>query len=174
MPAWGLVKDSPLIYAAQKGARAAKKGFGGGASLSGRSPGVIYKITFKGLVLYKPILNFEVNDPRGMVGRHMAVIGEKIKVKAQAQVGVKTGRLRQSIHVEHLSISNKQYIKVGSKVSYALMHHEGTRPHVIAAHPPGMLKFRGRSGAMVFKTAVMHPGTKPNRYLSSQLRKVIR
>lgn len=171
MPLWGLVPDSPWITAALKGRNAISRSGGRGVS------GVIstnVKITFTKVVIYKPILNFELNHPSGMVGQHMRNLGLKIQAAAKKQVGVKTGALRQSINMEHKTLGGRQYIKVGSNMSYALMHHEGTRPHMIAAHPPGMLKFRGRGGAMVYRTAVMHPGTKANRYLSSQLRKFVR
>jgi len=171
MPAWGLIPDSPWITAGLKGKnalRSASRGRGGGVSTS-------VLITFKGVVLYKPILNYELNVPGGMVGRHMWDLGMKIKVGAQRQVGVKSGRLRQSISVKQGTTGNRQHVKIGSDVHYALMHHEGTRPHIITANPPRThLRFTNKRGGMVYTTSVMHPGTKPNRYLSSQLRKFVR
>lgn len=164
--------DSFAATAALRGARRIKSSGGrGGSYVSGP---VIFKITFSGLVLYKPILNYELNVPGGMVGRHMSILGAKIEAGAKKSVGKRTGRLAASIHTEHKTTGGRQYIKVGSNVPYALMHHEGTRPHMITANPPRThLRFKGRGG-VVYTTSVMHPGTKANRYLSSQLRKFIR
>lgn len=173
MPAWGLIPDSPWIYWGRKAARGVRRP--SRRPLAGsRYITTTVKITFKGLVLYKPILNYELNVPTGMVGKYMAVLGERIESKAKRQVGVKTGALRTSIHTEHRTTGGRQYIKVGSKLHYAYMHHEGTRPHIISAKPPGVLRFKSKKGGVVHAVSVLHPGTKPNRYLSDQLRKVIR
>tara|TARA_B110000503_G_scaffold126803_1_gene195823 strand:- start:10914 stop:11414 length:501 start_codon:yes stop_codon:yes gene_type:complete len=163
----GLPDSFAATAALRLARRLNRRGRGGG-----RSKLVI--ISFQGLVLYKPVLNYELNATGGMVGRHMLKIGGKILVGARRKVGVSSGALRDSIHIEHKSLGKSQYIKVGSSLHYALMHHEGTKPHIIAAKPPGVLRFRSRGGAVVHTAAVMHPGTKPNRYLSSQLRKFIR
>lgn len=173
MPAWGLIPDSPWFY---YGGKALRAGRGGGRFGSARRGFVQTKflISFQKLVIYKPILNYELNVPTGMVGQHMLKLGLKIQAGARKKVGVKTGALRDSIHVEQNTTGGRQYVKVGSRLPYAYMHHEGTRPHIIAAHPPGKLMFRSRSRGVVITTSVMHPGTKPNRYLSSQLRKFIR
>lgn len=171
MPAWGLIPDSPIFYYGKKASRFVRRPSRG---RGGRYISTTVKITFSGLVLYKPILNYELNVPGGMVGRHMAVLGQKIEKGAKARVGVKTGRLKTSIHTEHRTVGGRQYIKVGSSLHYALMHHEGTRPHIIAAKPPGVLRFTSKKGGLVHATTVMHPGTRPNRYLSSQLRRFVR
>jgi hypothetical protein len=171
MPAFGLIPDSPLFYYGGKASRTLRRGGGSGGRGSANTKVLI---TFKGLVLYKPVLHYELNVPAGMVGRYMGKLGNKIKVGAQARVGVRTGLLRASIHVSQGMSSGKQYVKVGSSVSYAFMHHEGTRPHIIAAKPPGVLRFTSRKGGVVHASTVMHPGTKPNRYLGSQLRRHIR
>jgi hypothetical protein len=58
---------------------------------------------------------------------------------------------------------------VGSDRWYALLHHEGTRPHVIQPkNPMGVLRFV-KDGRVVFARVVHHPGTRPNRYLSDNL-----
>ena len=60
-----------------------------------------------------------------------------------------------------------QVMKVGSDVRHALWHHEGTRPHPIVGRR--VLRFV-KNGKVVFAHKVMHPGTRPNRYLSDNLR----
>lgn len=90
--------------------------------------------------------------------------------EARKQVGKKTGALARSIGV---SVKRAPYgveMKVFATDKKAMMHHEGTRPHVILPkNPGGILVFS--KGTRVIRTArVMHPGTKPNRFLSDQLR----
>jgi hypothetical protein len=53
-----------------------------------------------------------------------------------------------------------------------LMHHQGTRPHIIVPRRAQTLRFYSR-GRIVYSKLVHHPGTKPNRYLTDNLRRVI-
>ena len=164
--------DSFFLTAALRAQRSLRRSLRGGRRGRGSQA---FILQFKGVVLYKPVLNYELNVQTGMVGREMKRLGAEIITLARVQVGKRTGKLAASIHMAHYSSGRKQYIRVGSGVKYALMHHEGTRPHFIVPHPPRThLRFRARTGAVVYPTAVLHPGTRPNRYLSDQLRKVIR
>ena len=88
---------------------------------------------------------------------------------AKAKVGVKTGRLRRSIHMRHHRDMRGQYIWIGSDVNYALMHHEGTRPHLIRPNRAKILVFTSR-GQVIKTSLVRHPGTRANKYLSDSLR----
>jgi hypothetical protein len=121
------------------------------------------------LILYPGAMDFLLNNPNGDVGRHLARKGRMVEGAAKRQVGVKTGRLRSSIHMRHLLDSRGQYVRIGSELNYALMHHEGTKPHVITPDKSKMLKFTTR-GKLVYAYSVMHPGTKANKYLSDNLR----
>lgn len=123
------------------------------------------------VTIYKTELDFLLNNPSGDVGRHLAKKGRLITTAAKAQVGVRTGALRSSIHMRHLRDSRGQFIKIGSNLNYALLHHEGSRPHVITANRARVLRFVSK-GRVVFAHAVMHPGTKANRYLTDNLRLV--
>lgn len=163
MPAYGLINDSPLIFAGQKLAKGAR----GRPSISSREP---FSYKFKDLIIFDAKLRIELQTPAGGLWRWMETRGNKAVLGAKRSVGVRTGSLRDSIHKRHLSNFTGQYLWIGSNKSYALAHHEGTRPHTITPNPPNtLLKFR--SGTRVIHTPIVnHPGTKPNRYLSSQLR----
>jgi hypothetical protein len=124
------------------------------------------------VVIRKPAYDFAFNNPNGMVGRHLASKGRKLEVLAKAQVGVRTGALRASIHMRHMRDPRGQYVMVGSRLNYALMHHEGTKPHLIVANNAKVLRFV-KGSSIVYAHSVMHPGTKANRYLSDNLRKVM-
>jgi hypothetical protein len=108
-----------------------------------------------------------LKSPVGDVGIHLMKIGTKIKFAAKRQVGKNTGLLAASIGMSQSLTPTGQQVKIGSPVSYALIHHEGSRPHVIRANG-GMLRFTSK-GRIVYTRAVMHPGTRPNRYLSDHL-----
>lgn len=107
----------------------------------------------------------------GTVGSDIHRRGRKLAFLAKQSVGKKTGRLYQSISVEYFPASNP-WVRVGSNVRHAYMHHEGTRAHVIQESKQETMRFTVR-GRVVYATRVVHPGTKPNRYLSKHLRKVV-
>jgi hypothetical protein len=171
MPAWGLIPDSPVFYYAGKALRVRSRRRPRGSKIARAT----LSFTFSHVVIYKPILNFELNDSRGMVGRHLYDMGGRIIVSARKQVGYKTGALRRSIDLSHQSSAGRgQSIKIGSSLPYALMHHQGTKPHLIVPNDPkGVLVFS--KGSRIIRTKVVnHPGTKPNRYLTDQLRRHVR
>lgn len=164
----GFVHDSALLHYGKKAFRAPRGG--------GRRPtkSIDLRITVTKVVIYKPILNFELNDPKGLVGQYMHRLGRDIVTDAKSQVGYKTGRLRKSINMQHTRDTKGQQLRIGSPLSYALAHHEGTRPHIILPKPPARI-ITFRAGAALIRTdMVRHPGTNPNRYLSDQLAKHIR
>jgi hypothetical protein len=133
-------------------------------------PGFEYE--FSGLNIYETSLNEMLHSPTGDVGKHMRRVGLKIVAAAKAQVGVKTGRLQKSIGMMHSRDGLGQFLKIGSNVDYALAHHNGTRAHDISARPgDDVLRF-SKSGRVVYSRNVVHPGTRPNRYLTDNLKLV--
>lgn len=123
-------------------------------------------------VIFYPNMKFLLDEPSGPVGRDLAKRGERVRDGARRQVGVKSGALRASIHKRHKKDPRGQYVWVGSELPYAYLHHEGSRPHIIAAKRASVLKF-ARGGQIVRTPVVRHPGTKPNRYLSDNLKNAI-
>ena len=123
------------------------------------------------VVFRKAELDFMLNSPEGDVGKYLAKKGRLIMAAAKAQVVVRTGALRSSIHMRHLRDSRCQYVKIGSNLDYALLHHQGTKPHVIRPDRAKVLRFV-RGSRIIYTTSVMHPGTKANRYLSDNLKLV--
>lgn len=170
MPLFGIVRDSPFIFLGQRLARRASRGTvarGGGVSRVLKSP---VNITFSGatIVFRRGPLDNLLNSPRGEVGRYLFERGTRILVAAKGQVGVKTGRLKASINMRQYRSVGGQSLKVGSPLNYALMHHEGTRPHIITPDRAEILRFSSR-GRVVYTRVVRHPGTKPNKYLADNL-----
>jgi hypothetical protein len=121
------------------------------------------------VVIYDSTLDNLLNNPNGDVGRFLKNKGREILTMARSLVGVRTGKLRASLHMRHMRDSRGQYVWVGSTLDYALAHHEGTGPRTIVPKSGKMLRFASR-GRIVYTHSVQHPGTKANKYLSNALR----
>jgi hypothetical protein len=168
MPARGFIPDSPLLYYGGKYVRGLSKDVRNSGTMN-KAP-VVMQLTLKDVILYRPVLNVELNLNGGIVWRHMDKLGDRIVRGAKRQVGVKTGNLKRSIHKRHLGNAYGQYLWIGSNKPYAYMHHEGTRPHIILPKEPGGALVFSRGSRVIRTSVVRHPGTNPNRYLSDQLR----
>lgn len=108
----------------------------------------------------------------GLVGQHLQRLVNRLESLARRQVGVDTGKLRKSIF-SNIRIDAKGLIgTVGANDRIAMIHHQGTRPHIIVPNRKQTLRFSAR-GKIVYTKLVHHPGTKPNRFLTDNLRKVI-
>lgn len=159
--------DSFLMTGALRLSRRIGKRGRGGRRGGGREP-LTYRLTK--LSLYKPILNFELRNNYGMVGKYMHKVGNRVAQRARRQVGVKTGRLRASIRFQHIRYKGETAVKVGGYTSYALMHHQGTRPHIITPNKPGTQLVFMKGSKIIRTPMVKHPGTRANKYLTDQLR----
>jgi hypothetical protein len=155
--------DSPFITAAQKAMQAGK-----GTSVGGGGGSVGFSYKFTNVRLYRPVLDMYLNSTSGEVGKYLKKRGRLIVSMAKRQVGVETGRLKESINMVHERVSRGQQLRIGSSLDYALMHHEGTQPHIITPQEAGILRFSS-GGRIIYTHKVDHPGTRPNRYLSDQL-----
>lgn len=128
------------------------------------------------VIIYKEELRKFLNTnhkDKKTLWKWMEEKGDEAVAGARRAVGVKTGALRLSIHKRHLGNLTGQYMWIGSEKSYALLHHEGSRPHLIRPIAPNKTLVFSRGARLVYARQVMHPGTKPNRYLSSQLRRFV-
>ena len=122
-------------------------------------------VTFRWNVIARDRL---LKEPGGDVHTWLVRKGVQIERLAKAQVGVKSGNLKRSIST---SIERKAYgqqMKIGSNLRYAASHHEGSRPHMIQGRRGGNLRFT-KNGRVIHTRRVMHPGTRANKYLSSNL-----
>lgn len=125
---------------------------------------------------FKPNGNFNraFYSPGGMVGKHLRVTAKKVEIDAKALVGVNTGRLKRNIKTGRVTRGVKgPEVEVKADTPYALAHHEGTAPHVITPKRPGGALHWGPRGSGITVVAVVHPGTRPNRYLLNALTAVI-
>ncbi len=112
---------------------------------------------------------FETRE--GLVGRDLDRRAARVERGARAQVGVDTGGLQRSIHRRWTSARGSRLtVSVGSSQPHALVHHAGSRPHEIRARNASPLRYVGEGGVVTFAEAVRHPGTRPNRYLTDNLR----
>ena len=114
-----------------------------------------------------------LNSTTGPVGRHMRTIGLKIYAGATSMAGHRTGQLRRRMYVSQGTRGRYQYVEVGSKARHAYWLHEGTKPHRILPENGRLLRFNV-GGRVVYARKVMHPGTRPNPFLTVPMRKAIR
>jgi hypothetical protein len=155
-------------FAVRKGVGAFKRSMGRRTPWPMGPATVKYSYKFSDLILYQPEFEIFINAPTGKVGRYVKARGRAIVVAAKSQVGVKTGALRKSITMNHSSYKYGHKLWIGSKLTYAYLHHEGSRPHLIVPKRAEFLRF-SKGSRVIYSRAVMHPGTRPNRYLSDQL-----
>lgn len=128
-----------------------------------------FEFTISKVIIYKPKLDAFLKTPAGPLWRRMDAVGRQATKAAKRQAGVKTGALRRSITMHHYAAGYGQAVRIESKLKYAYMHHEGTRPHIITPNRAKALRFT--SGRRVIYThMVSHPGTRPNRFLSNQIK----
>jgi hypothetical protein len=120
------------------------------------------------IVFYDPQIDYLLNNPDGPVGKSLTRRGIKVLVAARRQVGVDTGKLQKSLRINRERAARGQFVKVGSKLNYALAHHEGSRPHIITPTRAQVMVFN-KGSRVIYATSVRHPGTEANRYLTDNL-----
>lgn len=127
--------------------------------------------SFAGVTFDPRALAELLRGPTGPVVRNAIVVAEQVKVRAQQRVGKDSHKLEHSIVKRVATGPEGVVVLVGSDLPYAILHHKGTRPHVIVAKAGGVLVFEV-GGKKVFTRRVRHPGTKPNRFLTDAARDV--
>lgn len=120
------------------------------------------------IVNFNKAMDHMLRGPGGAVDNDMRRRALLVQGAARAQVGKRTGALGASIHTRRSRDAAGPYWAVGSKMSYALMHHEGTPPHMIVPNRKQVLRFTAGS-RIVYTRRVAHPGTRANRYLKDNL-----
>jgi hypothetical protein len=127
-----------------------------------------------------------LRGPNGMVMRDLIKRATRVQLAAQRQVNighVHAGPTRYSKGVGNLRYSIRKRIVpggnggnpsvlVGSDMPYAIFVHQGTRPHIIKPRTKKVLVFYIGNQKVVARK-VNHPGTKPNRFLTDNLKYAI-
>jgi hypothetical protein len=131
------------------------------------------------IIIDSKALDDMLRGPRGPVVMYMIKQADKVQTAAKKQCGYgagnsEYGHLRDSIVKRIMANgSSDPIIQIGSSHPIALMHHDGTAAHVIFPSSASVLAFEADwSDGMVFAPMVNHPGTKPNHYLTDNLRLV--
>lgn len=141
--------------------------------------------TFGNYVVFDPAKVADLlRGPDGPVARDLMRKGDLVRDEARRRVGVysppdaysagnrgrKPGQLRDSIVKRLADQGGELQVLVGSDDPIALLHHEGTVPHIIRPRNKPMLVFYWPAvGRVVAFREVNHPGTQPNRYLTDAL-----
>lgn len=121
---------------------------------------------------YPGVLEEQLQGETGIVARYMRRKARVHVALSKSSVGVSTGALRNSIGFTESRVAGGRKVVIYARKSYATLHHEGTRPHIIqASRPTGRLVFVAGGRARAVRR-VSHPGTRPNKFLSRYLRPV--
>lgn len=127
-----------------------------------------------------------LRGPTGPVARMQIQNGNTVKRGAQRRVGVskpapfalgrrfhvrRPGTLRDSIVSRLVQEGGELVVYVGSYDPIALLHHQGTVPHLISPRRPGgkLAFWWPKKNRITVLPRVHHPGTRPNRYLTEAL-----
>lgn len=118
-------------------------------------------------------MTFVLRGEGGIVHTDITKRTRRATTFAKRQVGKDTRALYRSINYR-VNTGGRGGVTgiVLANNKIALMHHNGTRPHIIMARRAKTLRFKSR-GKIVYAQFVKHPGTKPNRYLTDSLAKVV-
>lgn len=138
-----------------------------------------------GYVILNPIaVNELLRGPTGPVFRRLIIDAETVKLEARRLCPVSVvppvsipykkpklppGQLRDSIVKRIVELPGGPSVIVGSDKPYAMYVHEGTQPHEILAKNSPFLVFYWRGAVQFRKMIPLHPGNKPNRFLTRAL-----
>lgn len=132
----------------------------------------------------EPQVFYVLKSYEGPVGRHMGVLGERVKLGAQRRAPVSThgsdgrppGYLKSKIRWDRGRDPVGQYVDISSPARsvhgapVGLFMEVGTRAHVIRPrNPNGWLRWVGSDGRVHFAKKVNHPGTRPYPHLRPAL-----
>lgn len=110
-----------------------------------------------------------IHDPQGGIYKDLRQRGRRVARRARQLVGVESGSLRASIGVETAYGRKFPEVRVAANHRRAMMHHDGTPPHLITPERGRVLKFKV-AGKIVYAEKVDHPGTRANPFLYRALR----
>ena len=130
--------------------------------------------SLENIKIYDVPFDITFNQPHGLVGKWMNKRGRVSLAYAKAHAGSRTGHLKASIRLAHdrKAPGRGQQVRIGvpgTGRGYALLHHEGSAPHVITGKRGRMLSFNVR-GRRVITKSVRHPGTRANHYLTGSFK----
>lgn len=77
----------------------------------------------------------------------------------------RTGGLQGATKAKLVRTAGGKLVRLSNNKKYASVIDGGARPHVITPKSGRFLKFRGKSGQMVFARRVNHPGNRPYKFL---------
>lgn len=109
---------------------------------------------------------------RSPIFRDVQKRGQHLHRLATRQIGKETFQLSKSLTTRTEIDARGIVNTTGSANRIAYLHHKGTRPHAIVPKRAKVLRFV-QNGRVRYARRVYHPGTRPNKYLTDNLPKVI-
>lgn len=100
-----------------------------------------------------------VQDATATAGRHA-----EDHVQHYATFKRRTGKLQDKTKARTVRTANGRILRIANPMRYAAAIDTGSKPHRILPRRREFLRFRVR-GKLVFARSVMHPGTRPYKFL---------
>jgi len=117
-----------------------------------------FTIKINGLEELKLALKKSPAITKSQISRAIALSVGLVNRNAKKEAPVRTGRLKSGIRSEF----NPLFGKVESTVSYGILVHEGTGPHIIRPVKKKALYWKGAAHPVKL---VHHPGTRANPFM---------
>ncbi len=95
-----------------------------------------------------------------VAGRHALAF-----VQRQSDFKRRSGNLQNNTGYRVARTRAGSVIRIANPTLYAEFIEYGTKPHRITARNGKALRFTSRSGVMLFRRSVWHPGTRPYKFL---------
>lgn len=132
------------------------------------------RITNQRVIIDRSMINFIYKNPEGPAGQHLHKMAERVVAAAKVQVPKRTGQMAAQIRIEGRSqTAFGQTLRIVSNNKNSAYVHEGTAPHLIKSRSPkGFIKFNSK-GVTVFTRLVRHPGSKPNRFITDNVKLIM-
>ena len=99
-------------------------------------------------------------DAETIAGRHALTY-----VQRYSEFTRRTGKLQDTTRFRIVRTAGGRLLRIANPQAYAASIDTGSKAHRITAKNGKALRFMSRSGVMIFRRSVWHPGTRPYKFL---------
>jgi hypothetical protein len=118
----------------------------------------------------------QVDKTKSKAGRDLVrPLAKEIRLASVAEAPKKTGAMVASSYIDYQENGSGYTAVVGYSSVVAFWQHEGTPPHREPKTAPGPMSFFWeKMGRWVVLPHLTHPGVKPNRFLTTPMKRIAR
>jgi hypothetical protein len=101
-----------------------------------------------------------VSSAEELAGRHALQY-----VQQHSEFHRRSGKLQDKTAYRVVKTSGGKILRISNPLPYAAAIDTGSKAHRITARNASVLRFVSRSGVLMFRRSVWHPGTRPYKFL---------